>query len=552
MSEPKVGSVGPKETARGSSAVCSSAHPLVTDAMLDVLRRGGNAVDAAITGSLLNGTIQQEMTSHAGTVTMLYWHAETGRCHELNAMGTPVPGLAPFRPVAIGSGPYTATPAGPCAVIPGFMPGMKAMHERFASRPWDELCAPSIHWAAEGHEVDSFEHLALGHGIELYMNTASGREHFTPDGHLPQVGSRWRKPRLAALLTRLAAEGPDLFTEGVWARRFVERANALGWPIELAHMRRAEPRWGEGVRYRHRDVEIVQQAPPERQAVMSAMVLGMLQELGVAELGHYTESAESLYYVAHALRRAAYETGFVNDPAIFEDPSSVLMSREYHRALAAVVRLSRTKVDLTDHVRLAGTPGALMEGTGIQRSQESAGSCELSVVDAHGNWVQLVNTVQGGGIPGQVIDGVNMIGSTMTSSLTGMLGGWLAGGGRIRSVIGNTLVLRDGRPWLALGTPGIPHVTVPQVLTSILENGLDPYAADDAPRMMPLADDYSVVVESRLPEHVVADVARMGILVRPMAPYQYQMGSFHMSWLDEDNLLNSSAGPRRAGLAGAI
>ncbi|MFI0482538.1 hypothetical protein [Actinomadura sp. 9N215] len=86
-------------------------------------------------------------------------------------------------------------------------------------------------------------------------------------------------------------------------------------------------------------------------------------------------------------------------------------------------------------------------------------------------------------------------------------------------------------------------------MTSILESGLDPYAADDAPRMMPLADDYSVTVESRLPPEVVAEVARMGILVRPMAPYQYQMGSFHMTWCDDTGALHASAGPRRAGQA---
>lgn len=549
MTDPMVGAVGAKAVADGRTAVCSSAHPLVTEAMLDTLRRGGNAVDAAIVGSLLNGTIQHDMTSLAGTVTMLYWDAASGRSHELNSMGTIVPGLAPFRPVVIGSGPYTALPSGPCAVIPGFMPGMKAMHERFASRPWAELVAPAIHWAQEGHEVDSFEHLVLGQSIELYLNTASGREHFTPDGFLPQVGTRWRKPVLARLLTKLADQGPDLFVDGEWGRAFVERANTLGWPIEQAHLSQDPPRWGEGRRYRHRDVEIVQQAAPERQAVMSAMVLGILDELGVAELGHYTESAESLYYLAHALRRAAYETGFVNDPEVFEDPSAVLMSREYHRALAGVLRASRTKVDLTEHVRLTSAAGALAEASGGPKSGETVGSCELSVVDADGNWVQLVNTVQGGGIPGQVIEGVPMIGSTMTSSLTGMLGGWLTGGGRIRSVIGNTLVLEDGRPRLALGTPGIPHITVPQVLTSILDHGLDPYAADDAPRMMPLADDYSVLVESRLPASVVAEAARMGVLVKPMAPYQYQMGSFHMSWRDEDGTLHASAGPRRAGSA---
>lgn len=94
MSETKVGRIGAKSTAEGRNAVCSSAHPLVTDAMLDILREGGNAIDAAIVGCLLNATIQQDMTCHAGTVTMLFWNAEQGRCHELNSMGTIVPGLA--------------------------------------------------------------------------------------------------------------------------------------------------------------------------------------------------------------------------------------------------------------------------------------------------------------------------------------------------------------------------------------------------------------------------------------------------------------------------
>lgn len=548
MSDPLVGAVGPKEIAQGRKAVCSSAHPLVTRTMLEILDSGGNAIDAAIAGSLLNATVQQEMTSHAGTVTMIFWHAASGRSYELNSMGTIVPGLAPFRPVAIGTGPYTALPSGPCAVIPGFMPGLKAMHQKFASRPWDQLCAPSIEWATVGHQVDSFEHLVLGQSADLYMNTESGRKHFAPNGYLPQVGSRWPKPELADLLTRLAADGPDLFIDGPWARKFVARANELGWPIALAHMRQDEPRWGDGLRYRHRDVEIIQQAPPERQAVISAMVLGILQELGVDKLGHYTESAESLYYMAHALRRATYETGFINDPTVFEDPSRVLMSAEYHRALAAVIRSSRSKIDLTEHVRLTSTTAAWTEAAGRSK-QESAGSCELSAVDSEGNWAQMVNTVQGGGIPGQVIDGVPMTGSTMTSSLTAMLGGWLTGGGRIRSIIGNTLVLKDGQPWLALGTPGIPHVTVPQVLTSILENGYQPYAADDAPRMMPLDDDYSVRIESRLTPDIITEVAKMGVLVKPMDPYKYRMGSFHMSWRDDDGLLHASAGPRRAGMA---
>src|SRR5437899_349333 len=102
------GRVGPKQPISGSAAVCASQHPLVTEAMVGVLSDGGNAVDAAIAGSLLHATVQQEMTNHAGTVTFLYWEASSGRTYELNSWGTVVPGLKPFRPVPDGKGLYAS------------------------------------------------------------------------------------------------------------------------------------------------------------------------------------------------------------------------------------------------------------------------------------------------------------------------------------------------------------------------------------------------------------------------------------------------------------
>src|SRR5262249_15013074 len=144
------GRVGPKEPVTAGTAVCASQHPLVTDAVLDVMKAGGNAVDAAIAGCLLHATVQQEMTNHAGTVAFLYWEESTGRTYDLNSWGTIVPGRKPFRPIPEGKGAYATAGNAPFALIPGFMPGMKALHKRFASRPWAELCEPAIRWAEEG------------------------------------------------------------------------------------------------------------------------------------------------------------------------------------------------------------------------------------------------------------------------------------------------------------------------------------------------------------------------------------------------------------------
>ena len=320
-----------------------------------MLKDGGNAIDATIAGCLVQATVQQDMTNHTGTVTLLYWEASTGKTYELNGMGTIVPGLAPFRRVPKGQGLYAAEMS-PYAVIPGFMPALKALYERFGSKPWADLCAPAVHWATEGHEVDSFEHLVMAQTVDYYLYTPSGRAHFMPGGHLPQVGDRWPKPELARTLERLADEGPDHFITGDWAQRFVALANQLGWPIEAAHMSAMPPRWGEGTRYRHGDFEIVQLSPPERQALFCALVLGILEHLDVRSLGHYTESAEALYYFGHALRRASFETGLINDPATFEDPSETLLSPDFHAQLADLIRRSKPKVDLTEHVELVSPP----------------------------------------------------------------------------------------------------------------------------------------------------------------------------------------------------
>lgn len=541
------GRVGPKSPVQAEQAVCASQHPIVTDTMLQVMRDGGNAVDAAIAGCLVQATVQQEMTNHTGTVTFLYWEVETGRAYQLDSSGVIVSDLPPFRPIPPGTGVYAGDYGAPSAVIPGFMPGLKAMHERFGTRPWAELCQPAIYWAAEGHEVNSFEFLVLGLTADFFLYTESGRKHFTPNGFLPQVGDRWPKPELATALRNLAEEGPDYFITGGWAEHFVERANRMGWEITLDHMTAVPPRWGEPLRFNHRDYEIVQMAPPQRQGVFCALVLGILEALDVASLGHYTESADTLYYLAHALRRAEYETGFLNDPEIFEVPTDVWLSPEYLRGQAEILRGSKPKVDLTKHVELLAPPHSL-EAAGLHLDPEPpAGSCELSIVDPSGNWVQMMNTLQSGGIPGEVVDGVPMVGSHSQMHLRSSIAGWLTGGGRMRSVLGHTFVLKDGQPWISLGTPGNVHCTIPQVLANLIDFGMDPYQAIDAPRMLPLEDDYTLVIESRIPESTIAGMASLGIRIKPHLVYDWHMGSYQMCWRDADGTLNSTADPRRAG-----
>jgi gamma-glutamyltranspeptidase/glutathione hydrolase len=541
---------GPKPLACGK-AVASTGNPIVTETVLKILAEGGNAADAAIAGALVQAAVEPHLTSHAGMVSFLYWDAKTKTAHQLNSIGTLPPDLPPFRPINGVGGWAAPGEPGPQAAIPGFMPGLGAMHERFGTLDWARLCADAIRWAEEGHPVSSFEYGVNVFALPFSTYFEEGRAVFTPEGFLPPVGSIMRNPALARTLRDLAAEGPGHFITGQWARDFVAAGNALGWPVTLAHMSANPPRWQEPLRFAHRGNEVVSLAPPERQAAYCALVLGMLGELGIADMEPF--GADHLFYMGHALRMADHAVGFLHDPLYFGEAATPLMDPDYHRALANLVKASRPKVDLTNHVRLtAGVPALAATGWHNAKSKQPVGSCEISIVDAEGNWLQMMNTVQSGGIPGMAVGGVTMMGSHERPAMNSHFANWRVPGARMRNILGNSFVLRDGAPWLALGTPGNVYATVPQMLVNILDFGMSPEAASDAPRVLPITEDYGLPVESRLAPEAITGLAGLGVRILPMPAWEWSMGSFQMCWRDGAGQLTAGADFRRTGVAGAL
>jgi gamma-glutamyltranspeptidase/glutathione hydrolase len=536
---------GPKTTTVARDAAWAAQHPDVVATIGAVLDRGGNAIDAAVAASLHQAVLQPELSNHAGTVAALVWHAASRQVYAVNAMGTLAADVAPFRPVPPGHGPYSEFMGlGPMAAIPGFMPGLGELHDRFGSRPWAELCDPAITSAEQGVVVTDDQAVWLGEVGSFFHYSVSGRALFTVDGFMPRAGDVWRNPDLAATLRRLAQVGPAEFTEGDWARAFVARANDMGWRIDLDHLSANPPRWTEPMRFTHRGHDVVQLFPPERQGVFCALVLGVLDHLDITRLGLPADSAEAMFMLAHTLRRAVSDVNLVGDPHCFGEVASTLMDPDYHRHVASLVRGQRPSVDLTQHVRLMRGPGAL-DAAGAHRAP--TGSCELSIRDSAGNWVQMMHTLQSGGIPGEVVGGVPMVGSHSGWSLGVPIGATLAPGARLRSTIGSTLVLRDGEPWLGLGSPGEVWVTVPQVLSAILDHGLAPDVAGEQPFTRGLMDSYHLPVESRLAPGVVDSLAALGVLVEPLSPYESHLGSYQMTWRGDDGQYRAATGSRRAG-----
>src|ERR1700722_9240144 len=550
---------GPKAAVSGLKAAVTTDSAIVTEVMLDVLKRGGNAADASVAGALVQAAVEPFLTNHAGLVTLLYYEAKTGLIHQLDSLGGFPPGLPPFRPV-----PASVSGIPPSAIIPGFMPGLNEFHRRFCTRTWKELCSPAVHWAESGHPVSSFEY-GMNVRVEKFITYfPEGREYFQPNGGFPNVGETFVQKGLATTLRRVAEEGPGYMIEGAWADAFVAKANEMGWQLRREHMRETPPRWLEPTRYTHHDHTIVSLGPPQAQGLYIGVAMGVLKHMGVRDL----EFGSGQYYWAmgHALRQAARHWEYAQDDTIYGVPIDEVLDDGYHAHLAKMILKSRPKVDLTEHIRLAGDGEggsdvmSLYAGAGGKpRSgdcefRQRAGSCEIAVADVDGNWVQMMNTLQGSGIPGMVIGGVPMSGSSATfGDLMSPMDATLVPGAKGRSIIGNTFVLKEGRPVLSMGSPGNVHCTVPQVLTYLLDFKLDPNTAIDAPRMLPMSETRGITIEDRLSPQAVVDLHRLGVRVTVASGYDFRMGSFSVIGYDPESARYAAfADPRRCAVAGGL
>jgi len=334
---------GPKPVAHGK-AIVSSSHPAVTKAMIDVMDAGGNAVDAAVAGSLLQPVYEPHMTNHAGTVAALIWSSAEGKAYFVDSCAELPTGLRPFSP-----NPYAPSSA---ACIPGFMPGLVSMLERFGSKSWRELCEPAVEAARNGTIITPWQYGYFHASLPYRTYFPSARRFFCPDGFLVPAGERWAVPELAKTLERLRDEGPEYFTKGGWAKRFVEEGNRLGWGITMEHMADYEAMWYKPIGFRYGEDEIIGMPPPQRGALYTGLIMGILEEFNLSDIGHYTESAEALTLIAWALARAHNERGLMHDPQFYNVPIDVLLSKDYHRMITSLYRYSRPRVDLSGWLKL--------------------------------------------------------------------------------------------------------------------------------------------------------------------------------------------------------
>jgi len=466
-----------------------------TRAGVEVLRAGGNAIDAAIAVSFALSVTDPHHSGIGGGGFMLVRLAD-GRAFAIDARET-APGAA-TRDMFLGAGvPEHASRIGPLSVAtPGLVAGLALAHERYATRPWAELLAPAIRLADEGFAVgpaharslDFWQKMGLA---QRFPETAAVQ--LPPDGSPIRPGFRLVQRDLAGTLRRLAAEGARAFYEGPLAQAMVDEVKRRGGLLTSLDFALYRPKLREPLRGSYRGLEVLGFPPPSSGGVALIEMLNVLEGYELGKLG--PGSSASGHRIAEAMKLAfADRNAWLGDLDFVDVPVDGLVSKDYADALRARINPPRwrrapwTWGDGERAIHVAG-PGEPARG---------GGTTHFSVADAEGNAVaatQTINLILGSGItvPGTGIvlndqmddfavapDTPNAFGLVDTRGANA-----IAPGKRPLSSMSPTILVRDGKPYLVTGSPGGPRIITTTLLTilNVVDYGMDVSEAVAAPRI---------------------------------------------------------------------
>ena len=451
-----------------------------------VLAEGGNAVDAAVAVGMTLAVTLPRAGNLGGGGFMLVYLAEEDRTIAidyrekapaaatadmyLDKNGDPIAALSRFSYRAAG--------------VPGTVAGMHHALTNYGTMEWAELLAPAIRVAERGMRVSPDLATALKRRRErLGADPATLKAYYKPNGEPYETGEILKQPDLAWSLRQLAKNGPDAFYKGAIAARIVAAMQANDGLITASDLAAYNVAEREPVRGTYRGYEVVAMPPPSSGGVLLIQMLNVLEQFDVAEAGF--GSARVLHLMTEAMRTAyADRSRHLGDPDFYAEPFDWLMSKEYAREIAAGIdsKVARKSADVAPAVAPV---------------EESPDTTHYGVMDRYGNAVVNTYTLNFSYGSGITIPGTGILmnnemddfsakpGTPNGYGLLGNEANAIEGLKRPLSSMTPTIVFKDGKPWIATGSPGGSRIitTVLQVVVNIVDFGMSPVDAVSAPRV---------------------------------------------------------------------
>jgi gamma-glutamyltranspeptidase/glutathione hydrolase len=445
----------------------AAAHPLAVQIGVDVLQKGGSAVDAAIAVNAALGFLEPISCGIGGDLFAIVWDAKTGRLHGLNASGRAPRALTPdqVKPDADGTIPPRSFAA---ITVPGAVDGWFELHAKFGRLPMADVLGPAIAAAREGEPVPRIIASGWEGGARVLKDKPGFAAVFLPNGHSPRMGEVFANPALARAYETLVKGGRDAYYKGEIARAIVELSQQNGGTFTLEDFAAHRSEWVDPLSTDYRGVRVYE-LPPNGQGITALMMLNILENFDLRAMGR---GSPDFWHTMVEAKKLAYEdrARFIADPAFHPASIDWLLSKDYARAQANRIRLDRAAETID-----AGHPPLA-----------SGDTTYLAVADKDGNMVSLIQSNYSGFGSGYTVVpfGFGLHNRGAQFSLKPGQPNTLAGGKRPFHTIIPAFAMKDGKPWMAFGLMGgdmQPQGHV-QVLVNAIDFGMDLQEAGDAAR----------------------------------------------------------------------
>ena len=475
--------------------VVATSQPLATQAGVDALRKGGNAVDAALAAAITLTVVEPNNNGVGSDAFAILWDGDELR--GLNASGR--------APQKADLGKFAGRSRLPAlgwdtVTVPGAVSAWVALSDAHGKLPFAELFEPAIHYAEEGFQVGPKTAHYWSLAAKTYKDFPAFVEHFLP---APAPGARFVRRDLARTLRLIAESRGDAFYQGELAEQIDAAARAADSAFSANDLAAHEATWVQPLRQSYRDVAL-HEIPPNGQGLAALIALGILRHLDAPE----PDTVEGKHVQIEAMKiaiRAAFEH--------FADPSAMRLSPD---ELLGESMLRRVAARITD--RAAPLPPRSLPA--------GADTVYLTAADASGMMISYIQSNYLGFGSGVVIPGtgISMQNRGCGFSLDPEHPNVLAPGKRPFHTIIPGFVTRAGQPELSFGVMGghMQHQGHVQMVNRIFDHGQNPQAASDAPRWH-LYEDFSVGLETGTPKAVLEGLQQRGHAVR-MEPLEHVFG----------------------------
>lgn len=526
--------------ATGKQGVVSTSKYEASKVGLQIIEAGGNAIDAAVGAAFTLGLVEPQSSGIGGGGFMTLHLASTGETIFLD-----------FREVA----PAAATPdmwqmgddgkvvgnemmeGGKSTGVPGEVAGMMYILEKYGTKSRADVIQPVIDLANKGFTVTPTLSSDIKDTFDKAEKYPEWAKLFLKEDGLPyETGEILKNPDYAKTMQILIDEGAEGFYKGPLAEAIVAANNKYDGLMTMEDLAGYEPKVKEPVSGNYRGYEIISSPPPSSGGTIVVEILNILENFDLPSM--QPNSAEELHLFSEAFKLAYADRGaYMGDPNYVDVPLTGMMDKEYAKQLAAKIDPEKAMEDVEPD-----DPWKF----------EHQDTTHFSIADKEGNMVSITKTVNGIFGSSVCVDGYGFVLNNEMGDFT--FGpdhpNSIAGGKVPLSSMSPTIVMKDGKPVMVLGSPGATTIisTVAQVISKVVDHGMTMQEAVDAPRIKGFKDN-TIDYETRIDAAEIEKLEAMGHICNPSDDWNRSFGSVQAVRYAEDGSLDGAADPRRDGKA---